>query len=98
MDIAMTLSALEGMIDTLETKPPRERIQAWVTIRSILEDFYNYIDRSDALRDTPGAMEQISEMLEPLRVTDKELAGIRDIQWLRLCIAHLRSRKCFNTY
>jgi hypothetical protein len=98
MDIAMTLTAIEKMIESLGTKPPKERISTLVTIRKILEEFYNYIERSDALRDTPGAMAHISEMLEPLQVKDKALAKIRDTQWLRHNIAFLRSRKCFNTY
>ena len=98
MDIAMTLNALEGMINALKHKTPQERIQAWITIRSILEEFYNYIDRSAALRDTPGALEHILQMLEPLRIKDKELAKIQDIQWLKTCIAYLRNRKCFSAF
>ena len=98
MDIAMTLTALENMIDALGAKSPKERISTLATIRSILEEFYTYIDRSKTLRDTPGALEHISAMLSPLRVQDRALADIQDTRWLTQSIAHLRSRKCFNVY
>lgn len=98
MDIAMTLTALEQMIGTLGAKSPKERISTLVTARSILQEFYAYINRSEALRDTPGALEHISAMLSPLQVKDRKLADIRDTRWLTQSIAHLRSRKCFNVY
>ena len=98
MDIAMTLTALEQMIGSLAAKSPKERISTLVTVRSILKEFQAHIDRSETLRDTPGALEHIAAMLNPLQVKDRKLAEIRDTRWLTQGIAHLRSRKCFNVY
>ncbi len=104
MDVKLTLSTLEQLIEQMQNAELINRVTFYTSIKVLINGLTEYVDNSEEYQDSPTVQENfhiyLSEMTEPLScaagLLDHEYDDSQIFSWLHASIKKLKSVHCFN--